>query len=235
MSRIWRSLLAAVLVAAATHPAAAHANGDPASDVLITDDVFLPYQQPSGDQVAKLRRVIAAARSAGRPVRVAVIHDQRDLGAVTNLYGHPQEYANLLATELQNPVEPGARGHQEGLLIVMPAGFGTKNVPEGVSRELRGVELPADADPDALVAAAGWGVQELAKAGGKPIRAEFDKPKGDDGGGGVIVTVLIVVALLAVVGVLIVVRMRAGGGTPAPETGETGETGEAAQSPGGNR
>jgi hypothetical protein len=31
--------------------------------------------------------------------------------------------------------------------------------------------------------------------------------------------------------VLIVVRMRAGGGTPAPETGETGE---AAQSPGGN-
>ena len=228
MSRTRRSLLAVLLVAAAVHPATARANGDPASDVLITDDVFLPYQQPSGDQVAKLRRVIAAARSAGHPVRVAVIHDARDLGAVANLYGHPQEYANLLSTELQNPLEPGARGHQEGLLIVMPAGFGTKNVPAGVDRMLRGVELPADAGPDALVGAAGWGVQEVARAGGKPIRAEFDKPKGDDGGGGVVATILIVLALLAVVGALIVVRTRAGGGTRAPEGGE------AAQSPGGN-
>jgi hypothetical protein len=228
MSRTRRSLLALVLVAIAAHPAAAHADGDPASDVLITDDVFLPYQQPSADQVAKLRRVITASRSAGRPVRVAVIHDARDLGAVTNLYGHPQEYANLLATELQNPVEAGARGHEEGLLIVMPAGFGTKNVPEKVQRMLRGVELPADASPDALVGAAGWGVQEVARAGGKPIRAEFDKPKGDEGGGGVVVTILIVFGLLAVVGALIFVRMRAGGATPAPEGGE------AAQSPGGN-
>jgi hypothetical protein len=228
MSRPWRSLLAVLLMAAAAHPAAAHANGDPASDVLISDDVFLPYQKPSGDQVAKLRRVIAAARSAGQSVRVAVIHDTRDLGAVTNLYGHPQEYANLLATELQNPVEAGARGHQEGLLIVMPAGFGTKNVPDGVARTLRGVELPSDADPDTLVAAAGWGVQELAGASGKPIRAEFDKPKGDEGGGGAIATILIVLALLAVVAGLIVVRMRAGGGTPAPEAADAG------QSPGGN-
>jgi hypothetical protein len=159
-------------------------------------------------------------------LRVAVIHDTRDLGAVTNLYGHPQEYANLLSTELQNPVEAGARGHQEGLLIVMPAGFGTKNVPEKVQRMLRGVELPADAGPDALVGAAGWGVQEVAKARGKPIRAEFDKPKGDSGGGGIVTTILIVVALLAVVGVLIFVRLR--GGTPAPEAGD------GAQSPGAN-
>jgi hypothetical protein len=226
MSRIRRSLLALLLVAVAAHPAAAYADGDPASDVLITDDLFLPYQQPSADQVAKLRRVIAASRSAGRPLRVAVIHDTRDLGSVTNLYGHPQEYANLLATELQNPVEAGARGHQEGLLIVMPAGFGTKNVPEKVQRMLRGVELPADAGPDALVGAAGWGVQEVAKAGGKPIRAEFDKPKGDSGGGGAFATILIVVALLAVVGALIFVRLRSG--TPAPDAGE------APQSPGAN-
>jgi hypothetical protein len=224
MRSSWRSLLALLLVACAW-PAAAHANGDPASDVLITDDVFLPYQPPSGAQVAKLRRVIAASRAAGQPVRVAVIHDVRDLGAVANLYGHPQEYANLLSTELQNPVEPGARGHREELLIVMPAGFGTKNVPAEVNRTLRGVELPADADPDALVGAAGWGVQELAKASGKQVRQEFEKPKGDSGGGGALATVLIVVALIAVVGVLIAVRMRAGGSTPA-----AGGT----QSPGGN-
>src|SRR3954470_8777169 len=226
MSRIRRSLLALVLVAVTAHPAAAQANGDPASDVLITDDVFLPYQAPSGGQVAKLRRVIAAARSAGRPIRVAVIHDARDMGAVTNLYGHPQEYANLLSTELQNPVEPGARGHQEGLLIVMPAGFGTKNVPEKVQHMLRGVELPSDASPDALVGAAGWGVQQVAAAGGKPIRSEFGKPEADSGGGGAVVTILIVVALLAVVGGLIFGRLR--GGAPAPEAGD------GAQSPGAN-
>jgi hypothetical protein len=224
MPHLWRALLAVLLIATAW-PASAHADGDPASDVLITDDVFLPYQQPSADQVAKLRRVIAASRSAGQPVRVAVIHDTRDLGAVVNLFGHPQEYANLLSRELQNPVESGAKGHQEELLIVMPAGFGTKNVPAKVDHMLRGVELPSDASPDALVGAAGWGVQELARASGKPIRAEFDKPKGDSGGGGAIGAVLIVVALLAVVGALIAIRVRSGG-TPAG--------GEATQSPGGN-
>jgi hypothetical protein len=163
-----------------------------------------------------LRRVVEAARSAGQPVRVAVIHSPRDLGAVTNLYGHPQEYATLLASELQNPVEPGAQGHREGLLVVMPAGFATKNVPAEAERSLRGVELPADADPNTLVAAAGWGVQELARASGKPIREEFEKPEGDSGGGGALVTVLIIVGLLAVVGALIAVRMRSGGASQSP-------------------
>jgi hypothetical protein len=225
MSRPRRLLLAALLVAAVC-PAAAHADGDPASDVLISDDVFLPYQQPSAGEVAKLRRVIAASRSAGQPVRVAVIHDTRDMGAVVNLYGHPQEYTNLLATELQNPVEPGARGHQEELLVVMPAGFGTKNVPANVGHMLRGVELPAGASPDDLVGAAGWAVQELAKASGKPISAEFEKPKADSGGGGALATVLIVLALLVVVAALIAIRVRSGRAAPGDD--------EPVQSPGGN-
>jgi len=210
---------AIALVAAACFPAAAFANGDPASDVLLTDTVFLPYETPSGDQEAKLRRVVDAARANGRQVRVAVIHSPRDLGAVANLYGHPQEYANLLTRELQNPVEPGARGHSEELLVVMPAGYGTKNVPRDADRMLRGVELASDASPDELTAAAGWGVQELARAGGRPIREEFDKPAGE-GGGGAVVAVLVIVGLVALVAVLVVVRMRSGA-TPA-------------QSPGGN-
>lgn len=218
MCRLCRLILVLTAVAASS-PAAALADGDPASDVLITDDIFLPYEAPSADPVAKLRRVVEAARAGGRPVRVAVIHSPRDLGAVANLYGHPQEYANLLASELQNPVEPGAEGHREGLLVVMAAGYATKNVPAGADRMLRGVELPSDADPDTLVGAAGWAVQELARAGGRPIREEFPKPEGEDGGGGALVTILVVVALLAIVGVLVAVRMRSG----AP-----------AQSPGGN-
>ena len=217
-------LLAAIAVMVAC-PAAALADGDPASDVLITDDIFVPYERPSADQVAKLRGVIEAARGAGQPVRVAVIHSARDLGAVTNLYGHPQEYATLLARELQNPVEPGQEGHGEPLIIVMPAGFGTKNVPPEVDRRLRGAEVPSDASPDELVAAAGWGVQEMARISGRPIREEFEEPKGDDAGGA-LVAVLVVVALLLLVGALVFVRMRSGA---APQGDEA-----TAQSPGGN-
>jgi hypothetical protein len=213
--------LSLVLLVAASWPAAVHADGDPASDVLITDDIFLPYEQPSAGQVAKLRRVVEAARAAGRPVRVAVIHSARDLGAVTNLYGHAEEYATLLSRELQNPVEVGAEGHREQLLVVMSAGYATKNAPPEADRHLRGVELPSDASPDELVGAAGWGVQEIARIGGKPIREEFEQPEGDGGGGGggAVVTILVVVGLLVLVGVLVAVRMRSGG---------------AAQSPGGN-
>jgi hypothetical protein len=210
-------LVPVLLTAVCLCPVTAHADGDPASDVLISDDLFVPYEQPSQEQVGKLRGVIAASRKGGQPVRVAVIHSPRDLGAVANLFGHPQEYANLLATELQNPVESGAKGHQEELLIVMPAGFGTKNVPAEVDRKLRGADIAADAGPDDLVAAAGWGVQELAKASGKPVREVFAQPEGDTGGGGLVATVLIVVALLALVGVLVALRMRAGGAPASAE------------------
>jgi hypothetical protein len=223
MRRVSIALAAAALMAACAAPAAM-ADGDPASDVLITDSLYLPYEAPPADVVGKLRGVVTAAKAAGQTVRVAVIHSPQDLGAVSNLYGHPQEYANLLATELQNPVEPGARGHREELLVVMPAGFGTKNVPDKVSRMLRGVELPADADPAALAQAAGWAGQELAAASGRPIREEFDKPEGDSGGGALTI-VLVVLALVALAGVLIVLRVRAGGSAGAAE----------GQSPGGNK
>ena len=219
MLRVCTAVLALVLAAAAL-PGTALADGDPASDVLITDTVFVPYEDPSPETVAKLRRVIDATRKAGQPVRVAIIHSPQDLGAVSNLFGHPAEYARLLSQELGNPVEPGARGHREELIVVMPAGYGTANVPPEVDRKLRNVEISADADPDALAAAAGYGVQELAAATGRPVAATFDKPKADDGGGGGLTALFVVLALLGLVALLIVLRVRSG--RPV------------AQSPGGN-
>jgi hypothetical protein len=221
MRPVCRTLCVA-LIAVLGWSAPARADGDPASDILITENVYLPYQAPSSEVTKRLRGVIDEAKKAGQTVRVAVIQSPQDLGAVPNLYGHPQEYANLLATELQNPVEQGAKGNREELLIVMPAGFGTRNVPDKVAHMLRGVELPSDADADTLASAAGWAVQELARANGRPIREEFDKPKGDSGGGGLVI-VLVVLGLVALTGVLIVVRVRAGGAGAAE-----------AQSPGGN-
>jgi hypothetical protein len=204
--RVLRAIAVAVALFLAV-PAAAHANGDPASDVLLTDTLFVPYQAPSREQVDKLRGVIDRAREAGQPVRVAIIHSPRDLGAVPALFGHPREYAELLRGELVNPVEPGARGSRVPLLVVMAAGLATGNVPPEVDRKLRGIEVASEATPDDLVAAAGYGVQELAKANGKPIPATFSKPD-PGGGGGALTAILIVIALAAVLTVLIVIRVR---------------------------
>ena len=202
-----RSALVATLVAGAALAPPVLADGDPASDVLISDTVFLPYRQPPPPTADKLRALIAATRKAGQPVRVAVIQSPADLGSVVNLWGHPREYARLLAQELGSPVEAGARGRREELIVVMPAGYGTANVPPEVDRELRGVELAGAVDSDALAAAAGYGVQELAAATGHPVPKAFDKPKGAGGSGGLTV-VLVVLGLVGLVAVLIVLRIR---------------------------
>jgi len=211
VQRVRRALraLTVLLVLGAAMPAAASANGDPASDILISDTLYVPYQPPSGAQVRKLRGVIDAARKAGAPIRVALIQSPQDLGAVPNLFGHPREYAELLRTEITNPVESGQEGHKEALLVVMEAGYGTGNVSAEVDRKLRAIEVPAGASSDELAAAAGYGVQELAKATGHPIAATFPKPEAGEGGGGATVVVLIVVALLVVAAILIVIRVRA--------------------------
>jgi hypothetical protein len=208
MPRVTTLLVLSLFVLGAAAPASALADGDPASDVLISDTLYVPFQPPSKETVVKLRGVIDATRKAGQPVRVAVVQSPQDLGALANLYGHPQEYARILAQELGNPVEPGAQGHREELIVVMPAGFGTSAVPAAVDHKLRNVELPANADPDALGEAAGYGVQELAAATGHPVAATFPKPKADSGGGGGLTALLIVVALLALVALLIFLRVR---------------------------
>ena len=51
--------LAAVLVAALAAAGIARADGDPASDVLPTQDVYLPVAQPSADAAAGLTKSVA--------------------------------------------------------------------------------------------------------------------------------------------------------------------------------
>ena len=94
----------------------ARADGDPASDTLYTQNVFLPYNAKIDPALAEeLLQATAAAKSAGRPVRVALIAVPTDLGAVPSLYGRPKAYARFLGMELQF-VYPGL------LLVVMPQG-----------------------------------------------------------------------------------------------------------------
>lgn len=106
-----------LLIAAFAVTPGARADGDPASDYLITQNVFLGVQLPHRDAIAALNAAVAAAYSHGGRVRVAVVATRTDLGSIPSLFGRPAEYAKFLGIELRSfYIGP--------LLIVMPGGFG---------------------------------------------------------------------------------------------------------------
>jgi hypothetical protein len=108
----WLALLVVVLAAAAP----ALADADPASDVLYTRDLFLPYSgKVSSRAEADLLAAIKKAKARGKPIRVALIASRDDLGGVPQLFGNPVYYARFLDAELQF-VYTGR------LLVVMPQG-----------------------------------------------------------------------------------------------------------------
>jgi cytochrome oxidase Cu insertion factor (SCO1/SenC/PrrC family) len=97
---------------------AARADGDPGSDVLVYQNLFVAADAglPVAQQV-QLGNLLAGAASSGLPVRVAVIAQPDDLGAVTALWDRPAAYANFLGIEL-------SLAYTGRLLVVMPDGFG---------------------------------------------------------------------------------------------------------------
>src|SRR3954469_8588765 len=107
-----------VLVAALLCAPVALADGDPASDYLISQPAFLPLTVPTNaDRGAELAQLLADSKEKGFPLKVAIIAKARDLGSVPSLYGHPQRYARFLAQE-------DFYFFKDELLVVMPQGFG---------------------------------------------------------------------------------------------------------------
>lgn len=159
-----RRLLLPVLLALSLVPAApAAADGDPASDVLLAQDVFRPYDPRVSAPVARaLDRVVGDARRAGWPVKVALIARSSDLGAYPQLFGEPQTYADLLGVELSFNRKPR-------ILTVMPSGFGTRELGPGAARVLAGVTIDAGARSDGLALAAARAVAALATVEGHPV------------------------------------------------------------------
>ncbi|HZR92634.1 MAG TPA: hypothetical protein VFA44_09570 [Gaiellaceae bacterium] len=96
----------------------ARADADPASDVLYLRDVFLPLGATVTPELAQqLQDATRAARSAGKPVKVALIAEPTDLGGVPSLFGKPVYYARFLGAELQFL-------YRGKVLVVMPQGAG---------------------------------------------------------------------------------------------------------------
>lgn len=116
--------LAAACLLAGWAPAA-HADGDPASDVLAAQPAFVPADAGiSPTQSAQLTQTVAAAVRAGYPIRVALVANPADLGSVSRLWGRPQAYASFLGQEL-------SLVYRGVLLVVMPGGLGIFHVGAG--------------------------------------------------------------------------------------------------------
>src|ERR1700757_240541 len=111
------------LTLGAAFPAGTRADGDPASDVLLGENVFSPYSPVVSPPVKqKLDAATTAAAKAGVPVKVALIAAPTDLGVIPQLFGQPQRYADFLEQEISFQ-------SKQHLLVVMAAGYGTQGLP----------------------------------------------------------------------------------------------------------
>lgn len=145
-------------------PAIAQADGDPASDVLTTQSLFLPAD--AGVSFAhenQLNRVLTAAAASGFPMRVAVIASKSDLGSITALWRQPQTYAQFLGEEL-------SLVYHGTLLVVMPAGFGLNGPARAVAAGRSALAgLRPAAGGTVLGTAALTAVQRVAAAAGHSL------------------------------------------------------------------
>lgn len=188
-------------------PAAALADGDPASDVLLGQDVFLPYSPISARVQRELYAVTAAARHAGYPLKLALIGSKSDLGVVPTLFRRPAAYARFLSAELAG-VASGP------VLVVMPDGFGLAVGGGGRSvTGLSGVRIGSGADGLGLAAVVA--TERLEAAAGHPLSAgAVARAAGSSGGGASSATIqqavlaMLVLVALAAVGIAAGLRAR---------------------------
>jgi hypothetical protein len=162
-----RIALVAALLLLVLPAAVARANGDPASDYLLVQSVFLPFNAKIDPKASKeLSDTIRAADEKGFKIKVAVIGSRYDLGTAFSLYNKAQRYAQFLGLELSFQ-------YRDHLLVVMPNGFGYsvngKPDPKGIA-VLRNLPPPGK-NPTKQVEAATAAIRKLAAASGKPLPA----------------------------------------------------------------
>jgi hypothetical protein len=143
---------------------AALADGDPASDVLAQQSLFLPQDAgiPARQQ-AQLEAIVQAAARSGYQIRVALIDSAADLGSVTELFGQPQAYAAFLGQEL-------ALVYHGRLLVVMPHGLGLYPSNRALATERTALAgLPSPAAVGGLGTVALSAIQRVAGVAGHPL------------------------------------------------------------------
>jgi hypothetical protein len=194
LARILTVVLAAAVLAglgAALAPAPARGDGDPASDVLLGEDVFYPYSpQVTPALQHTLNAATAAARKAHAPIKIALIASPVDLGVIPDLFGKPEQYAKFLDQEISFRAK-------QPLLVVMPAGYGTQGLPAKAASALAALPKPAGHQSNDLARAAIVAVAKIAAAEGHPVTGVPGLPKSSSSGGGSDTTILIILIAAA--------------------------------------
>jgi hypothetical protein len=153
------ALLTAALAGALAAPA--RADGDPASDYLITQKVFFPYDiKVTPTQQKQFIALVEDANRAGFTIRVALIGSSYDLGSIISLWRKPQTYARFLGTELKYV-------YKSRLLVVMPNGYGFNWPGHSAAPEYAELsKLPVKPGSLGILASSTTAVRALAKSSG---------------------------------------------------------------------
>jgi hypothetical protein len=191
-----RRLLVLLVVAAcaAALAGSVRADGDPASDYLLSQQVFFPFtvKFPQSRQ-QQLAGLVKDANDKGFHIRVALINGPGDLGVVTALWKKPQPYAHFLGQEIKFLY----RGR---LLVVMPNGLGFNYPGHDTSHEqalMKRVPLAQGSD---LITPALTAVQKLAAADGVTVTPA---PVSSGGGHGTLIVILVAVAVILLAAALV--------------------------------
>jgi hypothetical protein len=187
----------------ALHASPAVANGDPASHVLVRQQLFAPEDESIPlEDAEQLLAYIHAARRMGFPIRVALVGKRDDLGLLPQLWERPQRYAEVLGQEL-------VLVYKGSLLIVMPNGYGIarrgKPLPAEGAR-LGAIGVPRGGFPR-LPAAAMDGIRRLAAARGIRLAAS-PAPAPSKGGGHDSSRIALLAGALALLASAAVVALR---------------------------
>jgi len=184
-------------------PPAARADGDPASDVLLVQDVFYPYRpKVSASLEAALEKSLRAlALAGGRQYRVAIIGAPDELGLVPEYWGHAQAYARFLDREI-------SFNRPQSLLTVMPSGLGV--MPAAAAPGLADVPVDASHSSDGLARSAVLALVALARHEGHPIAMPSLAGSAPRGGGPGALVFALPAALLGLAGLLALRRGRRG-------------------------
>ena len=182
-------------------PSAAQANGDPASDYLLAQNVFLPFTTKiDGNEVKRLDALLRESQQANFRIRVALILTPSDLGTAFSLFGKPQKYAAFLGLELSFV-------YRDRLLVVMPSGYGyavNADPDPKASAVLKKLPAPG-ANATKEVQAAIVAVQRLAASEGHRLAA----PKGGGSGSRDRITIAAAVtAVVALIAAFVLYRRR---------------------------
>ncbi len=194
------TLVGAALLIGALRPPGALADGDPASDVLLAQNAYYPYQPTvSPGLEATLNKLLGSAEHSPLPLRVAVIGSEGDLGVDPSFFRHPQSYAQFLEREISFNDHPP-------LLVVMANGFGV--AAAGPAKSLAAIHIDAQHGTDGLVRSAITAVVALLHEAGRTVKPSVPVANASGGSQAPVALFAVPVGLLVAVGVFALLRDR---------------------------